>query len=131
MVFAHATLAPSDVEWSRVLDVYRAHPNISSLRTLVHTDGGAPNAAQRADLSSLLAGTKMPIAVITTSVLARAAGTALTWLNPGFRMFAPTAFEGALDHIGATGVDRRILKDTVDELRRELARRETPPAMSR
>lgn len=122
-VCVHSNLAPTNTEWAEVLRVLRNHPDLGSLRILVYTDGGAPNAAQRSDLSSLLANRNIPIAVITTSVIARAAGTALTWLNPGFRVFPPTEFDKALDHLGATGMDKRTLRDSVEELRRELAKR--------
>lgn len=122
VVFVHGTLPPPQSEWSMVLDLYRNHPNLTAVRTLVYTEGAAPTAAQRADLSSVLGKVKMPTAVMTSSTISRAAGTALGWLNPGFRVFAATDFEGAFDHLGATGNDRRALRDTVDDLRRALAK---------
>ena len=122
-VCVHSNLAPSVPEWTEVLRALREHRDLGSLRILVYTEGGAPNAAQRADLSALLASRNVPIAVITTSVIARAAGTALTWLNPGFRVFPPTDFDKALEHLGASGTDKRALRDTVEELRRDLAKR--------
>jgi len=122
VICVHGSLAPSQAEWNQVLELYRRHPNISQLKTLVWTDGGAPNAAQRSELTAALAGGKsMPIAVITASVLARAAGTALTWLNPGFRLFGPNDFDRALDHLGAGGVERRALRELVEGMRRELS----------
>lgn len=123
MVFVHGTLAPSPSEWSSVIDSLRAHSSLSALKILVFTEGGAPNAAQRADLTAVLANKKLPIAVLTTSVIARAAGTALTWLNPGFRVFGPSDFDKALDYLGASGAERRSLRDAVEELKRVVAKR--------
>lgn len=122
VVFVHGTLPPPQNEWALVLDTFRNHPNLPAVRTLVYTEGAAPSAAQRADLSSVLGKVKMPTAVMTSSTISRAAGTALGWLNPGFRVFAATDFAGAFDHLGATGNDRRVLRDTVEELRRSLAK---------
>lgn len=121
VVVVHNALPPLSVEWNNVIDVYRSYPGGEALNVLVYTDGGSPTAAQRADLTSAMAHRKMQVSVVTQSVLARAAGTAIAWLVPGLRIFSPTDIEKALDHIGAAGVDRRILKDTVDQLRRDLA----------
>lgn len=123
VVFVHGTLAPPQAEWNMVLDLFRNHPNLTAARTLVYTEGAAPSAAQRADLNAVLGKVKMPTAVMTSSTISRAAGTALSWLNPGFRVFAATDFDGAFDHLGATGNDRRMLRDTVEDLRRDLASR--------
>lgn len=128
VVFVHGTLAPSQAEWNLVLDLYRNHPNLGAARTLVYTEGAAPSAAQRAELAAALGKVKMPCAVMTSSTISRAAGTALGWLNPGIRVFAATDYDGAFDHLGATGNDRRTLRDTVEELRRELANRTGPSA---
>jgi hypothetical protein len=117
VVVAHGSLAPSAAEWNELLDIYRAHPRLSDMRTLVFTEGGAPNAAQRADLRAVFGSTDVPIAVITDSIVARAAGTAISWLNPSLRMFAPRDLDKGFDHIRATTADRRTLRAIADELR--------------
>ena len=121
VVVVHNALPPLGSEWNHVIDVYRNYPGADSLNVLVYTDGGSPTAAQRADLTSAISSRKMQVSVVTQSVLARAAGTAIAWLISGLRIFSPADMEKALDHIGANGVDRRILKDTVEQLRRDLA----------
>jgi hypothetical protein len=123
VVCVHGSLAPLQTEWNAILDLYRTHPNVSSLRTLVYTEGAAPSAAQRADLSSTLGKVKMPTAVMTSSTISRAAGTALSWLNPGFRVFSATDFEGAFTHLGASSAERRQLREAVDEMKNELLAR--------
>ena len=128
IVFVHGSLAPSADEWQKLIGLFRTHPNLSLLRTLVFTEGGAPNAAQRADLAAVIGSVKMPVSVITDSIIARGAGTALSWLNPALRLFAPKDFDDALDHLGATGHERRTLRTIVDELRRELLSSSLPPA---
>jgi hypothetical protein len=123
VVFVHGTLPPPQSEWNVVLDIFRNHPNLAAVRTLVFTEGAAPSAVQRADLNHVLGKIRMPTAVMTSSTISRAAGTALSWLNPGFKVFAATDFDGAFDHLGASANDRRMLRDLVDELRRELTSR--------
>jgi hypothetical protein len=123
VVFVHGSLAPPQSEWQVVLDTYRSHPNIQRVKTLVYTEGGAPSAGQRAELSAVLGKAKVPVAVMTSSTIGRAAGTALSWLIPTFKVFSATDFDGALDHLGASSGDRRTLRDLVEELRRELAGR--------
>jgi hypothetical protein len=128
VVVVHNALPPISSEWNHMIEVYKGHPSPDVLRCLVFTEGGSPTAAQRADLTSALPNRKMMVSVVTQSVLARAAGTAIAWLVPGLRIFSPNDFEKALDHIGAVGVDRRILRDAVDQLRRELVTANTKSA---
>jgi hypothetical protein len=98
----HNALPPLAHEWNHNIDVYRTHPNLDDVRVLVYTEGGSPNAAQRADLTAAVSNRKMLVSIVTQSVLARAAGTAIAWLIPGLRIFSPTDTEKALDHIGAS-----------------------------
>jgi hypothetical protein len=117
VVVAHGSLAPSVAEWNALLDTYRSLPSLSDARALVFTEGGAPNAAQRADLRAVFGSIDMPIAVITDSIIARAAGMAISWLNPSLRMFPPRDLDRGFEHIGATRADRRTLRAVADELR--------------
>jgi hypothetical protein len=121
LVVVHNALPPAADEWNQVIAVYRDHPNVASLRVLVYTDGGSPNVAQRSDLTAAITNRNMLTAVVSSSVLARAAGIAISWLVPNLRMFNPTELESALDYLGATGGDRRILREIVDQLRRDLS----------
>jgi hypothetical protein len=120
LVFVHGTEAPSETEWDELLALFRAVPDITRVRVLVFTLGGAPDARQRARLNQILAETKPPIAVLTPSALARAAGTAISWFNPRLRVFDPDDIERALDHLDAVRADRQALVRAVAELRREM-----------
>jgi hypothetical protein len=116
-VFVHTDAAPTDEQWDQVLDFYRGAADPSTFRTLVFTEGAAPNAAQRARLKTATRGAKIPIAVLTSSAVARAAGIAIGWFNPLFRAFGPEELERALDHLDAQGLDRELLKLTLEELK--------------
>jgi hypothetical protein len=128
VVVVHSPLPPTTAEWQHVIDIYRNHPNVEVVRVLVYTEGGSPTAAQRADLTTAVSNRKMQVAVVTASVLARAAGTAIAWLIPGLRIFSPSDFEKALDHNSVTGGDRRIIRDTVEQLRRDLTTTSASPS---
>ncbi len=125
LVVVHGRLPPSTREWNDVIATYRAHPNVGVVRVLVYSDGGSPNAAQRADLTSAITNRSLLTSVVTSSVLARAAGTAIAWLLPGLRIFSPSDLDKALEHIGAGSTDRRLLRDAVDQLRRDVSQEES------
>jgi hypothetical protein len=99
LVYAHGAKAPSDEEWNGVLAMYDEAHAVERLCALVYTDGAAPNAAQRARLNAKLGPRRVRIAVLTSSALARAAGTAVNWFRPDVCIFGPTDIAGALRHL--------------------------------
>ena len=52
------------------------------------TDGGAPNARQRLLLNAILKDPSPPVAIVSSSLVARAVVTAMGWFNPRVRAFA-------------------------------------------
>lgn len=121
VIYVHTAQAPTDEEWDNVLDHYRDASEFSQMRTLVRTQGGAPNPAQRARLNIALGGKKVRIAVLTASTLARAAGIAVSWFNPNVRIYGPDDVEKGLDHLQVAPEDRAEIKRTLLELEKELA----------
>jgi hypothetical protein len=131
MVSVHTNRAPTDAEWGRVLDEYRQRASdMDSLRVLVYAEGGAPNARQRAALNEVTVGKKLRVAILTSSPIARAVGTAMGWFNPLFRVFGTHELERALDHLQVKGPDRQRLSRTLDDARMDLFGRPrvTPPS---
>ncbi len=116
LVFVHGTVAPTDSEWDRALALLQ---NIGreQVRLLVWTEGAAPNAGQRSRLAKATEGSKPPTAVLTESMLARAAGTAIAWFNPAFRVFPMSSLEPALDHLELVGAARVNTKEALDQMR--------------
>ncbi len=121
VLFAHTQDAPLDDEWDDGLEFFKTAPDPAATRTLVYTAGGAPSAAQRARLKVALGSRKLPMAVLTPSALARAAGAAISWFNPQFRVFGADDVDLALDHLGVSGNDRDLLRQTLREMRAELS----------
>ena len=61
--------------------------------------GAAPSVKQRSALNEHLKGHPVRVAVLTGSSIARAAGIAISWLNPLLKMFAPDDLAAALLHL--------------------------------
>jgi hypothetical protein len=123
LVCCHSDEAPSDDEWDAIMGAMKSISRPELARILVFTYGGAPNATQRAILSEVLKNMRSPISILTPSILARGAGTALRWFNPHIRIFDPEEVEAALDHIQAPQGARRELVTVLSALKRDVSAR--------
>ena len=118
-VVVHGPLEPSALEWTRYLNAMAPRKE-DELRVLVFSHGGAPNGSQRLQLTSLVEGgdLRVPLALITDALLARAIVGALRWFNPAIRAFAMSETSAAYEFLGLTADER----DRVTALRAELER---------
>lgn len=130
IVYVHTADAPSDVEWDQAMRFFEA-PDLRHLRVLVYTDGAAPNVSQRARLNGLLGSNKLPMAVLTPSVLARAAGTAISWFNPNLRVYGPDDYEAAFKQLNASADERTALRTLVERFKAELGVRRAVAGQAR
>jgi hypothetical protein len=120
MLVAHTSRAPTDVEWERYLGAMRGH-DVERMRSLVFTDGGAPNMAQRGRLNDTLDGKTSTGAVISASALVRGVVTALRWFNPKLKAFSPTEVPQALTYLDIKSPrDIAAIRHGMVELRRAL-----------
>jgi len=122
LVVVHGATHPSDADWAIYLDSLRQ--NIDTIHAqLVVTDGGSPNSAQRKASLELAEGRwerTPPTAVVSSSVLARGAVTALGWfMKDKIRAFSQGEFEEACVFIGARA-EQTALHDVVARLRAAL-----------
>jgi hypothetical protein len=129
VLFAHSAASPSDAEWSDCIALL-ASVVLDRVRVLVWTDGGAPNAAQRAALDAAWASKHPLTAVLTPSTLRRIVGAAATRANPGVRFFSPEQHESAFDHLRTEYSDRERLLDRLTLLRAELERARTAEVLA-
>jgi hypothetical protein len=120
MVVVHSSLPPSDAEWSSYIAEWEAniarHSEMQKLRTLVSTDGGAPNAAQRAKLTQAMRGKETPVAILLDGILARAAVTALSLFIPELKAFPPSAVDQAMNFLGLAAAERRAALELLKRL---------------
>jgi hypothetical protein len=99
---------PAPADWKSYLDAIAAEEKrgnaVARKRTLVFSDGGGPNAAQRKVASELHGARSTPLAIVTGRVITRALVTALRWFKPHCRAFAPSEVGDALEFLGVPGI---------------------------
>jgi hypothetical protein len=122
-VFVHTDRPPTAADWSRVVAEYRKVPNVKGMRVLVYSDGGAPTAAQRAELLSGMGLAQPRLAILTKSVIARIASKAVALFAPELRVFDANQLEAALDYLQLSSSDRTNLCSTLDSLRNAILQR--------
>jgi hypothetical protein len=120
MLVAHTAKPPDQREW----DAYVAalvKRDVEKLRSLVFTDGGAPNTAQRSQLNKALEGKTSTGAVVSPSTMVRGVVTALSWFNPKIRAFAPNEVNDAFAYLDIRDPkDTALIRTGMDELRHKL-----------
>jgi len=92
--------APTDEEWEKWFRVAEAlHGDTRGFRLLVFTQGGHPT---RSQLERVRAANRTdPLtAIVSPSLALRTFGSALTFINPKIRCFAPAKMSHACVHLG-------------------------------
>jgi DNA-binding LacI/PurR family transcriptional regulator len=122
LVVVHGKTHPSDKDWELYLDALRRNADVIDSQ-LVVTEGGSPNSAQRKASLELAAGHEAPApptAVVTSSVLARGAVKALSWImKDRIRAFSRAEFDEACVFIGASA-KKAALREVATRLRATL-----------
>ncbi len=117
MLVAHTAKPPNEEEWNAYVGAVQVH-DIEKLRSLVFTDGGAPNTAQRGQLNDALKGKTSIGAVVSPSALVRGVVTALRWFNPKIKAFAPDQVDAAFAYLAIRDPrDTALLRAGMAELR--------------
>lgn len=119
MLAIHSTSAPTDAEWSAYLGAFKKIPDLSSVRCIAFTDGGAPTTKHRKELNELLGGRSGLAAVVSASVLVRSVVTALTWFNPLVKAFAPEHVDAAYSYLKLNPVEIEAMRRAIEALRKE------------
>lgn len=128
-VLVHGRRSPFDTEWDLYLSELRQHADrLDCVKTLVMTDGGGPDGAQRQRLNNILRGRPTLAAVITSSFVARAVVGTLAAFNPRIRAFSPSDVGFALAYLHVPTDDYSVILRTSSEMRRTIAQQDDPPA---
>jgi hypothetical protein len=106
---------PAPTDWNAYVEAIQAEERrgmpAAQMRTLVFSDGGGPNAAQRKVAREVREEGGNPLAIVTDRWLARAVITAKRVVKPHCRAFAPGDMERALEFLGVPGFKlRHILR---------------------
>jgi hypothetical protein len=121
-LWLHTKADPPQAEWEAALAEVERFAQVQALppermRVLVVTDGGGPNARQRAQLAANAAMSKAKTAVVTTALsnpIKRGMATAVHWLNPETDFFQPAQLSDALAHVDLAAERNRLWTELLD-----------------
>ncbi len=113
----HTDEDPNPASWANgiatTLAIKKKVGDLARFRSLVVSDGGAPNASQRKELFETVFDRRPhKLAVITDSLtnpLKRGVATAISWLNPEFKAVTSDRFREALRHVDLDGALVEVL----------------------
>lgn len=115
VVTVHTAAVPSDEDWDAYMAQVDAFLPLQDQRVLVVSAGGGPNGKQRKMMIDALNGARVPVAIITNSLLMRGAGIAVSWFNPSLKVLGPGDLDAAVEYLGLTTWERvesaRALKE--------------------
>lgn len=115
VVTVHTAEVPSDEDWAAYMSQVDAYLPLEDQRVLVISAGGGPNGKQRKMMIDALNGARVPVAIITNSLLMRGAGIAVSWFNPSLKVLGPGDLDAAVEYLGLTTWERvesaRALKE--------------------
>src|SRR5262245_39341216 len=109
----HSPKPPNDEEWNAYFTAVRQRENeLPKIRTLVLTEGGGPNSAQRKVINDFLGGRQTPVVLVSSSAMIRGVTTALSWFNPLVKSCSPEQIDAAFDYLGVPEEDQeRVWKE--------------------
>ena len=132
VVTVHTAAVPSDEDWDAYMAGVDAYLPLEDQRVLVVSAGGGPNGKQRKMMVDALNGARVPVAIITNSLLMRGAGIAVSWFNPSLKVLGPADLDAAVEYLGLTTWERvesaRALKQLGKELGLDVAQPRTSSA---
>jgi|SRR6185437_10896724 len=101
IVALHNGSAPTEEEWANYIKAVK-RLDLTKIRAVAFTDGGAPDSKQRKELNEILNSRPSPGVVVSSSTVVRSVVTALTWFNPLVKAFAPDRTAEAWEYLKLT-----------------------------
>ncbi len=120
-VTVHTEHPPTNEEWAAYVEQAGEYRPLQDQRVLVVSAGGAPDGKQRKLMVDVLQGARVPVAILTNSLVMRAAGVAVSWFNPMLKVFGPDALDSATQYLDLTAWERRESESALKELQRGLS----------
>jgi hypothetical protein len=106
-------------------DVVQRGIDPATVRTLVYTDGGGPNPAERKAYNTVMRGLGTA-AIVTPSTFVRTIVTAFTLFTPRMKSFAPDAILDAFLYLKATRPEQEMLWQELRRLHSEVSESKLP-----
>jgi hypothetical protein len=97
-----------------------ARQGVAQTSQLVWTDGGLPTREQRRALEQLVAGCKVPTAVVSPVIRVRGTVAALSWFNARVQAFPPTSLREAIAFLEVPASRVELIECELGKLRLEL-----------
>ena len=120
-VVVHTTEPPTRQEWDQyVRAVAAASAETQELRILIRSQGGAPDGGQRKQLTEAIDVQRLPSAVLTDNVVARAVGTAVGWFVRDLKVFDYTALPAAYAYLQLSSSECARASDVLAEIEHRL-----------
>lgn len=118
LVVAHSDKEPTDEEWEAVLAEVEHRGELRP--QVISTDGGGPNTVQRGRLGKVLNNRAVPVAIASDGHWSRGLATAMSWSNPGVRLFTQGDLPNALAYLDIPRSEAEAIVCELDALRRGL-----------
>jgi len=121
LILVHTKDAPVEADWKEYVAAARQwKKDIQAF--LVVSEGGGPNAMQRAELDEAIDIEHHPgkTAVVTVSRIARGIVTAISWFSPGIKAFGTNQLSQALEHLGMPAAEAEQVTNEVRRLKKDL-----------
>lgn len=108
---------PTDDDWDAFLRVLAANrENFPSLKILVVTDGGGPNAAQRKRLQAALGGRPVRVAVVTDATIVSFIVSSIALLNHEIRSFSRNQLSAAYAHLNLSPSEQKLAMEAIQTM---------------
>jgi hypothetical protein len=125
IVLVHNREPPAQAEWDAYIAALTvSRRTLSVLNLLVVTEGGAPNAAQRAQIATAYGDTPTLTAVCNRSAIVQRVITAVGWITRArLRGFDYDDLAGAMDYLAIAPTEHRKIAELVAALQTDLGAR--------
>lgn len=110
---------PDEQDWSEfllVLSAQRREFRADAQKILVCTDGGSPNADQRARLAHILDNFHPRVALVSGSVKVRFVGALIAMFQRNYRQFSPSELKLAFAHLKLAPAECEFAEKALREL---------------
>ena len=111
---------PLDDEWDTYLAALEHGAKAERFRSLVVTDGGYPNRAQRARMMSKVRERPTRVAVISSAASVRFVVSAIALINPNIKAYSEKEYPGAFEHLQLSPAQGAVALASVEQLARKL-----------
>lgn len=113
--------APSAADWAGYLDLYRrGWHRYHECRILVLSAGGSPSNVQQRQVTELVPGLAVRVAVVALADSVGPVVRRLLIINDAMRMFPPDGVEDAMAFLDVPEAERPLVRDTLATLRAEV-----------